>query len=112
MQARCYGSGALFLIGVWIASSFDFRPSRISCRARSSCRGRLRIENVDQRPRDAGQIVVKLSLIVENELACREQESCALGLVSVIQVELADCQIEVLRRLQADRLHPVDAGGW
>jgi len=94
MQVRCYGSCALLLIGVWTARSFDFRPGHSECKARSSCRGRLRIENVDQRPRAASQIVVKRTLVIDNKLACGKQESRALCLVRVIQVELADCQIK------------------
>jgi len=58
-----------------------------------------RIEDVDQRPGSAGQIVVKLSLLIDHELACRIQESCALGVVGVIQVELANRQVEGLGRV-------------
>jgi hypothetical protein len=38
--------------------------------ALSSRRGLIRIENVDQRPGSAGQIKVKLSLLIDDKLAC------------------------------------------
>jgi len=54
------------------------------------------IENVDQRPGNAGQIVVKLSLLIDHELACRIEESRALGVVGVVQVELANREVKGL----------------
>jgi hypothetical protein len=89
-HARC----AILLSDGRTASGPENWANCVGNPAAGSGRYPRRIENVDQRPGTAGQIVVKLSLLIDDELACRIQESCALGRVGVIEVELTDGQVE------------------
>lgn len=55
----------------WTTSGPEVRANYIGNQAPGSRRDPLRIENVDQRPGSAGQIKVKLSLLIDDKLACR-----------------------------------------
>src|SRR5260370_16785240 len=53
----------------------------------------LRIENVNQVKRVPNEIYLQFSLLIDDELGCRVQDSRALALVPVVQVELASRQV-------------------
>src|SRR5260370_7025722 len=53
----------------------------------------LPIENVNQVKRVPNEIYLQLSLLIDDELGCRVQDSRALALVPVVQVELASRQV-------------------
>src|SRR5580658_1458801 len=55
-------------------------------------------DDIDKRKGDTSEVVVKLPLRIDDELARRIEEACALAHVGIIQIEPANREVEGLRR--------------